>query len=375
VLLRLLLYVCENHLVTTVTKGGNMGVKVRYKDRKDNKQSIYLDIYKDKKRKYEFLDDFYRYSKPTNAEEKEFNKKIDAEVERIAAERVVGLLNNRLNFVKVDKSSKDFVVHFKELADKRFAKRGARSSTYCSYQHFLKFSDGVMLVKDVSPDIVEKFREYLLDKVGQNFARTCFMRFKLVVSTLHKKGYIDIDPTLDVPQIQEHVPERVFLSPDEIESLKNTPCKSELIKRMFLFSCYTGLRISDLKAIKWSNIKDGVLTFRPVKTPKKMHVVPLNKTATFYIGEIKPPSEYVFPWNYEGDGNRYDILRVWVRRAGLTSNVTWHTARHTCATLMLLKTGNIKAVKEGLGHSRMSTTEIYAHLMGYALVDAYNSMD
>ncbi|MBC3540434.1 tyrosine-type recombinase/integrase [Rufibacter sediminis] len=352
-----------------------MGVKVRYKDRKDNKQSIYLDIYKDKKRKYEFLEDLYRYAKPTTAEEKAFNKLVDAEVEKIVAGRVVELLNHRLSFANVDKANKDFLKSFKEFSDKQFQIRGPRSNTYCSYKHFSKFCGGSMMMKELSTEVAEGFREYLLKNLSQNFAKTCFLKFKQFIITLHKKGIIDIDPTLDVPPIKEHVPQRVFLSEEELESLKKAPCKYDLIKRMFLFGCYTGLRISDLKEIKWSNVKDGRLTFRPVKTPKKIHVVPLNKNAQFYMGERGEPSENVFPWPFQGDGNRYDIIRDWVRQAGITTNVTWHTGRHTCATLMLLKTGNLKAVKEGLGHSNIHTTEIYAQLLGRTLVEAFESMD
>lgn len=365
----------SNNSNIVTKKAIKMGVKIRYKDKKDNRQSIYLDIYKDKKRKYEFLDGYYRYAKPKTDEEKRFNKVVDEEVAKIAAERNLALLNHKLSFVKVGKADNDFLNHFKVEAEARYAKRGAKSNTYCCYKHLLKFTDGSLLLKELTTEFAEDFKQYLVGKLSQNCARTYFLRFKMVVSIVHKKGFIQHDPTFGVAPIKHVNTTSEFLELEEIEALKSAECKDELLKRMFLFGCYTALRVSDLKAIKWGNVKNGVLRFNPVKTPQKLQTVYLNQNALVCMGDKRGDNEHVFPWRFEGDGNRYDILKDWARRAKITKNLTWHIARHTCASHMLLKTCNMRAVQMALGHSRMVTTERYAHLLDSTLVDAFNSLD
>lgn len=355
-----------------------MGVTVRYREKKGNKQSIFLDIFKDGKRKYEFLEDLFLYTNPSNNEEKQFNKLVREQIEKKVAERNYQLLSQKYDFTKAKKQSGDFLQLFKEEADKRYKKRGAKSNTYCCYKHLAKFSGGNIPYKHLTEEFANGFREHLLEycKLSANCARTYYQRFKMIVIIAHKSGFIQIDPTLNVRPIKEVQPRREYLTIEEVKILKETPCKVDLIKRMFLFACYTGLRISDLKAIKWANVRGDRLIFNPVKTKNKVLAIPLNETAKFYMGEKGRPDEHIFKWYFEGDGNRYDLLREWIwLRAGIGRNITWHTARHTYATLLLGHTHNLKLVKEALGHSRIETTEIYARLMPEVLAEGVNGLD
>lgn len=357
-----------------------MSVKARKKDLKNGRQSIYLDIYKDGKRKYEFLDrdTYFRYTYPKTEAEKQWNKAVDKAVEEIVAERNLSLIKNKVNFIKVEQVDKDFITHFKAKAEARFAVRGRKSNTYCCFNHFCKFIGCTSLpLKSLTEELVTSFRAYLLKHLKQNTARTYFLRFKSVLTIVHKKGLIQVDPSIEVPPIPHVEQMREFLMPDEFVLLINAPYspKVALVRRMFLFSCLTGLRISDLKAIKWKHVITGSIIFNPVKTPTKLQVTPLSENALQLIGERQGLEDPVFKWPYEGEGNRYDLLKEWIWLAGIRRNITWHTGRHTCATLLLDKTKDLKLVQAMLGHTRITTTEIYAHLLSLRLQEGVNTLD
>lgn len=348
-----------------------MGVKVRYRAKKENRQSVYLDIVKDGKRACHSLG-LFRYTKPKTLLEKFHNKQIAEQVKVIVAERELELLTSKYDFLKVKNAASDFMLTFKQEADEHYKRRGAKSNTYCCHKHLQKFTGGSLLYKDLNENFVESFRDYLLSKLSANCARTYFLRFKKAVVKAHRQGIIQIDPTYDVKVIKEVQQPRVFLTSEEVHAMQVNPCNDNLIYRMFLFACFTGLRISDLMQVRWGQVDGNRLVYNPYKTKAKVHTIYLSDNAKRYMGSVGNPEERIFKWRF--CGNRYDVLREWARKCGIIKCVTWHTARHTFATHLLKSTGNIKLVQEALGHARTETTAIYAQVLNESLEEAFNKL-
>lgn len=155
-----------------------------------------------------------------------------------------------------------------------------------------------------------------------------------------------------------------FLTSDEVKRLENTPCKS-VIKPMFLFACYCGLRWSDIQLLTWDNIRDEdgqrYLDLTIKKTGAALHV-PINQKASNIIGERPENGGKVFESSTAQ--NASNVLKIWLKRASITKpDVSFHTSRHTFACLLLQRGVSLYAIKELLGHKEIESTMVYLAMM------------
>lgn len=151
----------------------------------------------------------------------------------------------------------------------------------------------------------------------------------------------------------------------EVQRLVDTPCPHEGVKRAFLFSCFCGLRYSDVVTLRWQNIRtasDGRLQVEIIQTKTQEPVyLPLSDNA---VGELPPrgkPGDRLFALptrTYLGK-----VLKKWVAAAGIDKPVTFHVARHTYATLLLTFGADLYTVSKLLGHTDVKTTQIYAKVV------------
>ena len=110
--------------------------------------------------------------------------------------------------------------------------------------------------------------------------------------------------------------QREFLSFEEVQKLASTECSLPNLKRAFLFSCYTGLRFSDIRNLKWDNIKDGHIELQIQKTKDFEHI-PLSETANSILhlvqGNVFPIAlKSIFDIPKRGHANV--VLKKMVRR-------------------------------------------------------------
>lgn len=177
------------------------------------------------------------------------------------------------------------------------------------------------------------------------------------------------------------VPEskREYLTIDEIKVLIDTECPREDVKRAYLFSCYCGLRLSDVYALRWKDIiLDG--------EQYRMSTVMKKTTTPIYL----PLSRHAIRWLPErnGEGNELKIfdglpaepninkvLAKWVETAKIAKKITYHTSRHTFATMMLTLGADLYTVSKLLGHANVKTTQIYAKIVDSKKVEAVNLVD
>ncbi|MBT8393448.1 MAG: site-specific integrase, partial [Bacteroidia bacterium] len=172
--------------------------------------------------------------------------------------------------------------------------------------------------------------------------------------------------------------EREYLTEEELRKLIKTPTKHTLYRNAFLFACFTGLRISDIKALTWGQIRNDKLYFRQKKT-KGMEYLPLSPSAKKILEERNGIS------NHNPDDNVFDMekkkterigakLREWASDAGIEKYITFHTSRHTFATLSLSSEIDIYTVSKLLGHKSVKMTEIYAKIINKKADEAVSKL-
>lgn len=183
---------------------------------------------------------------------------------------------------------------------------------------------------------------------------------------------IDREEKIKVPETS-----RAFLTVDELQKMMETPMKNETIKRAFLFACFCGLRISDIRALRWGNIthENGIdsVSLTMKKTGRPI-AVPLSKEALKWLPVREgweADEDKVFKSSLAQMVIRYHLNR-WVKDAGITKHVTFHVSRHTFATMMLTLGADLYTVSKLLGHTDITTTQIYAKLVDQKKVDAVN---
>ena len=144
---------------------------------------------------------------------------------------------------------------------------------------------------------------------------------------------------------------------------KKCPDNLKPIVRAFLFSCMTGLRISDLKRITADNVMENILVFVPYKTrsQNKLQKIPLNKMARKLFDDAVAFSvrEQVFNHFAEQYGNRK--MKDIAEELAINKDLHWHVARHTFISLYYSKTKDILATRQFAGHESVKQTLVYTH--------------
>lgn len=204
---------------------------------------------------------------------------------------------------------------------------------------------------------------------SENTKSLYFCLFKNAIHCAVREGLLPTDPTDGVQGIKTHDGNRQYLTADEINTLYKTKIKMgryrDDIRAAFLLAILTGLRISDLRALRWHNINADVPQI--VKQQKKTNeyvYIPIQSAVLDAIGydDGLPKDEFVFPRLAAAADiahtNRY--IKAWAEAAGIRKVVTWHVARHTYATLLIESGADIYTVQRLLGHTNVSTTQKYA---------------
>lgn len=146
--------------------------------------------------------------------------------------------------------------------------------------------------------------------------------------------------------------------------MAETPCSVPVLKAASLFSCLTGLRISDILGLRWENIQksaDGgwCVRFRSEKTDVES-TLPISDEAFELCGE---PGEGLVFKGLTRQMTQHK-LQTWLKAAGIEGKrITFHCFRHTFATLQVASGTDIYTVQHMLSHANVSTTQIYADIV------------
>lgn len=161
---------------------------------------------------------------------------------------------------------------------------------------------------------------------------------------------------------------------EEMKAVMAAPCPHEDVKRAFLFCCFTGLRYSDVSVLTWRNIKqvnDGlVVSIQSMQKTGKQVTIPLNQSALKWLPDRNgcKPGQKVFDMTCLSTCNR--CLKKTAAAAGIEKNVSFHTARHSMATLSLAAGDDLYTVGKLLGHTSINSTQVYADVVMKTKIEA-----
>ena len=383
-------------------------VSVRFKDLKNGNKSIYLDIYRDGVRSYEFLK-LYLIPEKTEADKVTNALTLDS-ANAIKALRVreivsgeAGLSDRKAERVLLlDWMNQRLVGALKAAREAGKATANNADSIRTARLHLARYIEAHYKGRPITLAAVDKafcvgFVQYLkgsprmrttregeLEPVkdgGKLSANTCNLYFSKLVAALNvavKKGLIRSNPAnLLEPDQRARLEqsERAYLTTDEIRTLSVTPCPNTQVRDAFLFSCMCGLRWSDIKALTWGRINTSGETWqvetRMQKTQRLLYL-PLSDEARKFLPERdnKGPEDLVFTLPTFQTTSK--DVKKWAQRAGIEKDITFHCARHTFATLMLTLGVDLYTTSKLLGHSDIKVTQVYAAIIDKKKQDAVN---
>ena len=349
-------------------------VTLRTKPIEKKGYSLFLDIYNEGQRYKEYLKLYVSkdYTKPENKNVLREDKDSWELANAVHAKRLLAIKESASGFIP--KSSKqDFIKYFKEQA----AIKG-HSPYQLALRHLLIFNGrDTLTFKQLNEIYLKEFIAYLKSTdLSVTSIRLYLTMINVVLNIAVSEKIIQVNPFKyikkgkngDIPPKQQKKIE--YLSLEELKQMNECEYRSE-IKQYFFFCCFTGLRESDLNKLKWSDIKNGTLTYTQKKQQNaKPHYLPLGKKALEILEEIKEsqkklsdenhenvfahlPKERAMGWN----------LKRWAKKAEIEKNIHIHVGRHTFATLALTNGVSLYTVSKMLGHSSIAITQVYAEVI------------
>lgn len=359
-------------------------VRIRRKNLANGNVSLYLAIYLNGHREYEFLK-LYLIPEKTRAD-RERNRQTMALANSVKAQRIVDIQNGVHGFKTASKGQTLFYEYFGALTERRRKKesKGNFNNWASCLRHLKKYDPRPSLTfADITPKWVQGFRDYLENDAGAfNFSRAnlkdrrplspntrqaYFDKLRTCLRHAVDDGIINTNPMKGIQGFSTQEVTRPYLTLDEVRAMAATECDYPEIKRAFLFSCLTGLRRSDVEKLTWGEVTElegrTRLIFRQKKTGGQEYL-DITPQAAQLIGERgkASPGDHVFgDIRYPADTNH--SLRIWALRAGVDKHISFHVARHTFAVMMLTLGTDIYTVSKLLGHRELKTTQIYAKIV------------
>ena len=361
-----------------------MKITLKEKILNTGKISLYIEYYKGStvdangKRQHlrtqEYLK-IYLHQNPKTTKEKNDNKENLKLAENILAIRKTDYIQGKFEMKSTTKAKRTFLNFFSEMVDDReinfsHDNYGNWKSTFV---HLKKIVPPNLTFDDIDENFVKKVKDYFDNKaqtksnlpLSQNSKVSYFNKFKACLKKAFEDGYLSINYSAKVKSFEQAESQREYLTFDEVQALAKAHCKYDVLKRAFLFSCLSGLRWSDIQTLNWSEVRDeGEFTkvnFRQEKTDGVEYLY-ISEQARKLLGERKHPQERVFVGLRYSAVFNHEIVR-WTVRAGLTKHITFHSARHTNAVLLLENGADIYTVSKRLGHREIRTTAIYAKIV------------
>lgn len=353
-------------------------VTLRTKDRAKGRKVLYLDYYVNGKRSYEFLK-LYLVAETDNAS-KELNKKTMDLASAIRDQRELEVIKNGEIQIKAKSEMllSDWMKTFQDIKSQTGQSENRAKAVYTVRKHLEEYAPKNTKLSEITPDFCRGFISFLANRENKKTTKThakisalsassYFTIFGTALNEAVSRGLIDANPIKklsksDKRPIKAPDTQRCYLTIGEIKRLINTECKNEQVKFAFLFSCFTGLRISDIKKLTWKDVTNvngnKYIGFRMKKTLNPL-VIKLSKQALRWMP--KQDGEKVFNLPIDSSINRN--IKKWAKQAGIEKNVTFHTSRHTFATMELTLGADLYTVSKLLGHKSIRVTQIYAEVI------------
>ena len=231
--------------------------------------------------------------------------------------------------------------------------------------------------KDITYTFLKDFEVHLKEKGNSvNTVAKHMRQLRTLVNEAINQGYIPSDAyPFRKFKIKQEKGRKEFLTPDELRKLENLQVSDKRLRHVldaFLFCCYTGLRYSDFCQLTPENIirVNGKrwLYFKSVKTDVEIRL-PLH--LLFEGKALAVLERYDIVTDFAKIGPNSEANKYLVQLAALArirKHITYHTARHTCATLLVHQGVPITTVQKLLGHTSVRTTEVYSEVLSNTII-------
>ena len=280
-------------------------------------------------------------------------------------------IRNKIN----DRTSFDLFEYAEKYIEN--LRKNQKYATYKKYKSVVKklrlyVGKETLPIKSISLDFIKEYENYLMNHIGNN-RNTATVNLKALAKLVGDiyRNY-DMDETgnpFRKIKFKREQTERTYLEIDEIRKIQDLKLRLQSplydARELFLFECYTGIRISDILTLKWKNVASDKISIRM----RKRTVVENNG------GQILP-DKYVFNiLKVDVDKvNAQDALNAIssataiinkqlkriAEKVGIEKNISTHVGRHSYATALLTSDIPLPVIKEMLGHSDIKITQIYA---------------
>lgn len=378
-------------MVQKSTKSKLMKISLNKRKLKDGRISLSIEYYRGSEisvegkrrhiRSFENLDT-YLFPNPKTTAEKKHNKEGLDFAESVLAIKKAEYAQGKFDLKSTTKSKRTFLAFFEELTEEKQKQDSSNNygNWFSTLQHLKKIVSKNVTFDEVDENFIKRVKNYFekeaLTKsdlpLSQNSKYSYFNKFKAAIRKAFDEGYLTINYATKVKSFEQAESQREYLTFDEVQSLAKTECKYDVLKRAFLFSCLSGLRWSDINTLVWSEVRDEgefcKINFRQEKTDGVEYLY-ISKQARELLGERQHPQDRVFRGLKYGMTYNTELVR-WCNRAGVPKHITFHSARHTNAVLLLENGADIYTVSKRLGHREIRTTAIYAKIVDAKMKEA-----
>lgn len=319
-------------------------VRLRNKKLANGNKSLYLDIYRDGVRSYEFLK-MYLIPEKNNVTARQQNENTLQAAEVIRSERQNAIVKGQAGITDASAKNKLLLMDWLKIYRAKLEKRQYKDISHVD--NLMRILAGykpatMARLTGIDKDFAKGFIDYLKhdyvsykgNKHLQNSTIVDYVRtFSVAINAAIKDGYKIINPfklLSSDEKVKQPDSHREYLSQEELQKLMITPCRRDDIGKAYLFACFSGLRISDIRALRWKNIivEDGqffAMLFMQ-KTGKELKI-PLPDKAMEIISIRGNDEDKVFflPSNPTVEDN----LKKWAEAAGINKHLTFHCLSHS----------------------------------------------
>ena len=249
-------------------------------------------------------------------------------------------------------------------------------------KHLETFGGSDIPLKKVDVETVKQFIDYL--RSAHDLHKNMKAPGKLSDSTIHLKvnilksvlreavrlGLLEENPFDLLPhsyRVKAQYRERTALTQEELIKLSETPCNTPELKEAFLLSCITGLRKSDILSLSINDIEkcdDTYYIYKKMKKTQRWLRLPLPEEAHHILSKLHAKNgntPYFFA--HLSPHHLGEHLEVWLEDCHIPNkHITFHSGRHTCATLLLTQGTDLYTIMRYLGHQNINTTQRYTHI-------------
>ncbi len=357
-------------------------IRLRMKSLSDGSKSLYLDIYRDGKRTYEYLKMYIIPEVDNNARRQ--NMATMNAANSIKSKRIIELTNGEAG---IETREKVFLLDWMQTYRENQQKRGKKDGEQIKVAtRILKDFAGERVTLDqIDKSFCQEYIDYLLTEYRPKGRRvsnfTLHTYYRVLNGALNAAVRADLLKANPFNKLNNsdkiRLPEskRSYMTIEEVRALIATPMKNGEVKSAYLFSCFCGLRVSDIVGLKWGDVFVDNGQYRlavSMQKTKEPIYLPLSPEALKWMPERgdKTAEEHVFDLPSPSMMNL--LIKPWAKAAGIDKRFTFHTARHTFATMMLTLGADLYTTSKLLGHADVKMTQVYAKIINKKKDDAVN---